>query len=128
MTNEEKIIKLFIEQYPQYENIKNNLSVNLYADILDTRKAESERVIAISDLQHNLNTLNIYSMPTKWQLKEWFKMLSMEQIGFYNFMQQEEAKQQEKEKQLQEHLKDNVIKNNYLVSECGRTIDLLRKR
>ena len=55
-------------------------------------------------------------------------MLSMEQIGFYNFMSQEEAKQQEKEKQLQEHLKDNVIKNNYLVSECGRTIDLLRKR
>ena len=56
-------------------------------------------------------------------------MLSMEQIGYYNFMQQqEETRQQEKEKMQPQHCKGNVNKNNALVSECGRIYDILRKK
>ena len=58
-------------------------------------------------------------------------MLSMEQIGYYNFMQQQEEKRQQEKVKMQlqlQHCKDNVNENNALVSECGRIYDLLRKK
>lgn len=68
MTNVERSILLFLKQYPQFEDIREHLSMNIYGDILDMRQAENHRVIAISDCRHDLKAVH-YDLPAKWELK-----------------------------------------------------------
>lgn len=67
MTNVDRCIDLFIRQYPNYEELRPHLSVNIYCDILDTRKPEGERVVAKSDCKHDLSRVH-YDLPTKYEL------------------------------------------------------------
>lgn len=68
MTNAERQIEKFIKQYPQFEGDRNYLNVNIYCDIIDERKPEGERVIAVSDCKHTLDRMS-YELATKWELK-----------------------------------------------------------
>lgn len=70
MTNEKKIIEAFISLHSEYEPIKNHLSVSLYGDILDVRRPEKERVIAISDLPHDLLAIGYSDMPNNWTVAQ----------------------------------------------------------
>lgn len=68
MTNEKKIVEMFVSMHSDFSEIEPYLSVSLYGDILDTRKNEKERVIAISDLPHDLMELGSSDMPKKWTI------------------------------------------------------------
>lgn len=65
MTNERKQIALFLQKYPQFEG--RNLSLNLYSDILDMDKPEKDRIIAKSNLKHDLIEVG-YDLATDWKL------------------------------------------------------------
>lgn len=65
MTNERKQIALFLQKYPQFEG--RNLSLNLYSDILDMDKPVEDRIIAKSNLKHNLMEVG-YDLATDWKL------------------------------------------------------------
>ena len=67
MTNADKCIDLFLRQYPQYENIREHLSVNIFCDVLDLRQPEGMRVIAKSDCRHSLDRMS-YDLPTKYEI------------------------------------------------------------
>ena len=69
MTNEERVFDLFFSQYPELKADRRYLAMNLYCDIMDQRKEEKEKIIAISDLPHDLLKIG-YQLPTSWQLKE----------------------------------------------------------
>lgn len=65
MTNEDRQIALFLEKYPQFKG--KNLGLNLYSDILDMDKPEKERIIAKSNLKHDLIEVG-YDLATDWKL------------------------------------------------------------
>ena len=69
MTNEERIMNLFIEQYPQYKEDRDYLCMNLYCDIMDNRNPEGRKIIAVSDLPHSLTQVG-YLLPKSWELKQ----------------------------------------------------------
>ena len=69
MTNEERQIEKFLKQYPQFESDRDYLELNLYCDIMDKRKPEDHKIIAVSNLPHDLLKVG-YMLADKWTLKE----------------------------------------------------------
>lgn len=54
MTREREIINLFCRRFPQFEGEKRYLRLNLYGDVLDMRREENNRIIAVSDVPHDI--------------------------------------------------------------------------
>lgn len=67
MTNEEKALNLFYEQYPQFVQDRDALQLNVFGDVIDPRRPEGSRVIAKSDCKHDLSVMR-YDLPTRWDL------------------------------------------------------------
>lgn len=47
-----------------------DLTINLFGDILEKSPDGKNRVIAVSDLPHNLDELPLYARPESWTKKE----------------------------------------------------------
>lgn len=69
MTNEQRALNLFYRQFPQYEQERGILRLNIFWDVIDPRKPEKQRVIAKSDCKHDLSVMR-YDFPSKWELLE----------------------------------------------------------
>lgn len=46
-----------------------DLTINIFGDILEKSPDGKNRVIAVSDLPHNLDDLPLYARPESWTLK-----------------------------------------------------------
>ena len=68
MRNMDRWIMEFVSQYPQFKEIEANLTVNIFADIM-VPEGDKNKIIAISDCSHSLNTMKVNEEPTSWTLK-----------------------------------------------------------
>lgn len=67
MTNEERALQLFYNQYPQFKQDRAALRLNIFGDVIDPRRPEGSRVIAKSDCKHDLSVMR-YDLPTTWEI------------------------------------------------------------
>lgn len=66
MTNEERMYNEFIMQYPEAEQHRYNLKMNVFCDIM-LERAGKRKIIAISDVPHNLDKCG-YKTASRWTL------------------------------------------------------------
>lgn len=48
---------------------RTDYCINLFGDILEKKSDGKNRIVAESDLPHNLDSLPLYARPTKWTRK-----------------------------------------------------------
>lgn len=68
MTNEEKVLKKFLSQFPDYQEKASELKMNIYCDIMLESDGKTQ-IIAVSDLPHELMKVG-YQLPESWELKK----------------------------------------------------------